>query len=217
MIKTVSRVGLLAAAVSVFPGCMEYALIKALEEDSDEEVYDDVDYADSYDDSYADDEYVDDYYDDSYADDYAGQGALDVRAASLAGGMGDVRDFAEDDAVATGYDYGSYASVEVHAAAPSGAAMAILEVEGGLQNEELVDGAHFEFQNYEYSDTGLYMYVIGCSGPTEGSWYFDEQAQDLVVDVTMTPEGNMVVDFASTFSDGQTVVGSTELGALQAQ
>ena len=111
----------------------------------------------------------------------------------------------------------SYASIEVHAAAPNGAAMAILEVEGGLQNEELVDGAHFQFQNYEYSDTGLYMYVIGCSGPSEGSWYFDEQAQDTTVDVTVTAEGTMVVDFASTFSDGQTVVGSTELGPLQAQ
>ena len=220
MLKLASRMGLLVAAVSVFPGCLEFALIQALEQDNDEESVPE-DYA--YDDSYADDTYADDtYWDDSYADDtstdpYVNPNALDIRSASLAGDMGEIRGFADDDALHNGYDYGSYASVDIHAEAPNGAAMAILEIEGGLDNPELVAGAHFEFQSYEYTASGLYMYVIGCSGPAEGSWYFDEQGQDLVVDVSQTPEGTTVLDFGVTFSDGQTVVGSTELGPLQAQ
>lgn len=221
MLKIVSRVGLVAAAVSVFPGCLEYALIKALEEDAPDDTYeDDVYYEDDtysddtyWDDTYSEDEWVDEEYDDTYAN----PNALDIRSASLAGDMGSVRGFADDEASFLGYDYGSYASVEVHAQAPDGAAMAILQIEGGLDNPELVDGAHLEFRNYEYTDSGLYVYVIGCSGPVEGNWVFDQSADDLVVDVSVSPEGNTVLDFGATFSDGQTVVGSTELGPLQAQ
>lgn len=220
MHKILARVGVVAAAVSVFPGCLEYALVKALEEDNDDvvEVGDGYDTTDVYtDDSYAEDEYYDDSYaDDTYYDDGT-QGPLDIRSASLAGDMGEIRGFADDTPTTVGYDYGSYLSVEVHAQAPSGAAMGILQVEGGLDNAELVDGAHLRFANYEYSSSGLYMYLIGCSGPQEGNWMFDESAGDLVVDVSVTPEGTTVLDFAATFDSGQQVVGSTELGPLQAQ
>lgn len=222
MLKNVSRVGLVAAAVSVFPGCLEYALIKALEEDSDEETYYDEPYYE--DDTYSDDTYWDDtntepdpWVEPDVEDPYANPNALDIRGASLAGDMGSVRGFSDDDASHLGYDYGSYSSIEVHAQAPDGAAMAILQIEGGLDNPELVPGAHFEFRNYEYTASGLYVYMIGCSGPVEGNWVFDQSADDLVVDVSVSPEGTTVLDFGATFSDGQTVVGSTELGPLQAQ
>jgi hypothetical protein len=221
MLKLVSRMGLVAAAVSVFPGCLEFALIKALEEDAPDDTYEDDYYYE--DDTYADETYWDDTYseedwdDTEYEDTYANPSALDIRSASLAGDMGSIRGFADEQPSYLGYDYGSYASVEVHAQAPDGAVMAILQIEGGLDNPELAPGAHLQFRNYEYTDSGLYIYVIGCSGPVEGNWVFDESAGDLVVDVSVTPEGTTVLDFVATFSDGQTVVGSTELGALQAQ
>lgn len=205
MTKIALRLSLLSAAVFVFPGCLELALIQALDNKDSEEV----DYA--YDDSY------DETYDDTW-NDYTAPSTLDVRDASLSGDMGDVRDFADDAPTRNGYDYGTYATVEIHARTTDGAAaMAILEVQGGINHADLVPGAHYTFANYESTAGGLYMYVIGCSGPSEGAWYFDEQAQDMVVDVSETPEGTTVLDFTAEFSGGQMVVGSTELGPLQAQ
>jgi hypothetical protein len=210
MLKTVSKVGLVAAALVVLPGCLEVALVQALQ--SDDEAPEAV--ADSrrdFDEGDGDVGLPDDYYD----DDYGIETTLDVRSASLAGDMGDIRGFADDDATHSGYDYGNYASIQVNATAPEGAAMVILEIEGGLTNEALVDGAHFRFRSYDYPETGLYMYAIGCSGPEEGNWLFDAQAEDIVVDVTETIEGTTVLDFVATYAGGQTVVGSAELGALR--
>ncbi len=220
MVKILSRVGLVAAAVSVFPGCLEYALIEALKEDAPDEAYPEAPYYDdetSYDASYQE-PYVDEEVPTEYDDTYTDPNELELRNASLAGDMGQVRGFADETPTLLGYDYGNYAMIEVTAHGSDGAAMAILQVQGGgLDSPEFTDGAHLQYHGYEYAETGVYMYLVGCSGPSDGNWLFDEGAEDLVVDVSVTPEGTTVLDFGATFTDGQTVVGSTEVGPLQAQ
>ena len=214
MLKLVARLSLLTVAMSVFPGCLEIALIQALDKRGEP---DDVAVPEAYDDSWDTSDPV--YDEEVFNDPSYYESSVDIRSSSLAGDMGEVRNFWDDDPMHLGYDYGSYASIEIHAQTPGGsAAMAILQVEGGLQHQDLVPGAHLEFTGYSYQGTanGLYMSVIGCSGPSEGNWYFDQSADDLVVDVSATPEGTTVLDFQAEFS-GQTVVGSAELGPLQAQ
>lgn len=214
MTRIALRLSLLSVAVFVFPGCLELALIQALERDEDVETYDEYDY--EYEDT-SDDTWTSEWDTSDTEDDYYDSSVLDIRGASLAGNMGDVHDFWDDTPTTNGYDYGSYSSLEIHAAATDGAAMAILDAQGGFQHADLAPGAHLEFSNYSSTPDGLYMYVIGCAGPSEGNWSYDEQAEELVVDVSATPEGGTVLDFTATFYDGQTVVGTAELGAVQAQ
>jgi hypothetical protein len=207
MTRIALRLSLVSVAVFVFPGCLELALIQALENKDGGDDGDVVSPA-----------YAEPTYDDSYDDTSYATTAIDVRNASLSGDMGDVRDFADDDATHAAYDYGTESSIEIHARATDGsAAMAILEIQGGVGNADIAPGAHYQFANYESTPNGLYMSVIGCSGPSEGEWYFDEQASDMSVDVSATPEGTTVIDFSARFSSGQSVIGSTELGPLQAQ
>ena len=96
---------------------------------------------------------------------------------------------------------------------------------GGLEHPELRDGAHLEFAQYEYPESGLHVNLIGCSGPVEGDWQFDAGADTVQIDVSEGDTGDsLVLDFTATFlnydewgtTEEQVVVGSVEVGTTEA-
>ncbi|MBI2895892.1 MAG: hypothetical protein HYY06_20210 [Deltaproteobacteria bacterium] len=227
------RWGVLVGSALSMTGCLELALIEIMDDREDDE-YDCGDYEcgetydesgdywdESYDtESYADEEMVEPEYDPYYSEQ-----AIDITDSALAGDMGSVRGFDDEDPMHNGWAYEGWATVEIHALGQNGsdAAMTIFEIDGGIDHPSLRPGAHFEFSwdayNYDNQlDRPLRMDVVGCSGPSEGDWVFDEMANEVEVDVSegSTP-GTVVIDFTATFSaygpddpDRQTVVGSFE-------
>jgi hypothetical protein len=226
------RGGLVAGAALSLSGCVELALIELVGDDETEEASGDTfdcgDYecGDTYDESGTD--FAEFDTEDYYTDD-----PLVVSDATLAGDMGQVRGFSDDEPLHNAYGYQGYSTVEIHARGTVGteAAMGILEVSGGLDHPDLQPGAHFEFSMYDYTSYGsldrpLAMDLVGCSGPTEGDWVFDSLADSLEVDVSEgSTEGNLAIDFTATFTaydetgatQVQTVVGGFETPAAVAQ
>lgn len=221
MSTVLGRVAALVGMAWVLPGCLEYALIQALEEDNEEDI--------SYDEGRFDSEIFagggggggDTA---TVPDDPAIDAPVDLRGGSLLGDMGRVQGFADEEPMLRGWSSDGYTNIEVHAQAAdgSGAAMAILGLSGELADPSLEPGAHLEFNQFDYPTTGIYLSLIGCSGPAEGSWEFDQSATTVVVDVSAgeTPDSK-VLDFTATFqavdgydtaSSQQTVVGSVEVG-----
>lgn len=238
------RWGLLVGSALSMTGCLEMALIEIMkDEDEDDDLYSCGDYecGDTYDESgvywdeYEDyDEpeeemYEEEFYEEVPDETYYAEDSVDVTNSALAGDMGSVRGFDDEEPMNRGYSYESWTTVEIHAKGQNGteAAMAIFQIDGGIDHPGLRPGEHFEFSlsNFEYDtrfDQPLRMDVVGCSGPSEGDWLYDAMADDVVVDVSegSTP-GSIVIDFTTTFTDygtgeQQTVVGSFETtGATQ--
>jgi hypothetical protein len=223
-------------------GCLELALIEIVDHDGEDDEYDCGDYecGETYDES--GDVYWDESDDsedweaeadpDTDYDPYTYEQPVTITDSALAGDMGPVRGFDDEDPMHNGWAYDGWATVEIHALGQNGseAAMTIFEIEGGIDHPGLRPGAHYEFSwgDYNYDtqfDRPLRMDVIGCSGPNEGDWVYDQMADDVAVDVSegSTP-GTVVVDFSATFTvydmdetEQQTVVGSFETdGATQA-
>lgn len=220
MVTVLGRVAGLTGMVGVaglMSGCLEYALIQALEEDSEDDV--------SVDEGRFDSEIFDEG-DTTTTDDADTMEASPVTltGGSLNGDMGAVEDFADEEPTLRGWNAGGYANLEIHAAKAdgSGAAMAIVGITGGLEHPDLQAGAHLEFSQYEYPEgDALHVNLIGCSGPVEGDWQFDQGADTVTLDVSpgMTTDSR-VFDFTATFigydeygsTTEQTVVGSVEVG-----
>src|SRR5687767_3100883 len=116
--RVVGRLMALAASVGVFPGCLEAAVVSNLEHEE----------AVEQDEGRFDSEIFEEEVDTAWAD-----SAADLRAGTLAGDMGDVRNFSDDEPMLRGWVYDGYASLEVHAQKEdgSGAAMAIVDLSGG--------------------------------------------------------------------------------------
>ncbi len=147
-------------------------------------------------------------------DPYGGDQAVDVTAQSLRGDLGAVR-FDGGVWMQSGYDYGDSASIEVDArdTAADWRVMAALTIQGGLGHADLVPGAVLTFRSDspDYSGTRLYISLLGCSGPANGGWDFDNQADQVTVEVS---EGSSAdyrqLHFVGTWNDGSTVDGTVE-------
>jgi hypothetical protein len=203
----------LAASVGIGPGCIEAALVTGLghEEEVDED-----------DEGRFDSEIFEQDVETDWADT-----AAELQGGSLAGDMGDVQNIDDEQPMLRGWVYDGYASFEIHAQKQdgSGAAMAIVDLQGGLESPDLEAGAHFVFQSTDYADASeLRVTLIGCSGPSEGAWAFDQSANEVTVDVSegSSPD-SLVLDFSGTFvraddasGEQQVVVGSVEFDPTQA-
>src|SRR5690606_32290231 len=114
---------------------------------------------------------------------------VDIRAESLSGSLGAVRDFEGGIWLESGYDYGGVASLSVESRNrdEGWAVMAALTVEGGLSHPDLVPGAVFTFRSdeydYGYGEDRLYVSLLGCSGPADGYWEFDRNADEVTIQV----------------------------------
>lgn len=148
-------------------------------------------------------------------------GQLPVRQGNLDGSIGTVdglRRDAEFDVSGWGEPY--YASIYTVGWGRNGAAMTILEVEGGLNNAALEPGAHFEFDIYDNEPgADLHAYVVGCSGPEENEWEFDQVADNTTIDVSEHPSDPdvLVLDYTGEFTDWETGERSQIQGTVEVE
>jgi hypothetical protein len=132
-------------------------------------------------------------------------GQLPIRSGSLDGNIGDVDGLRQDNPTDTsGWGEPYYASVYTVGWGDNGAAMTILEVEGGLHHDALQDGAELEFNLYDDAAAdGLNIYTVGCSGPEENNWEFDQVADETKITVTEDPADPSLlnVDYEAQFTN----------------
>lgn len=148
-------------------------------------------------------------------------GQLPVQNGALDGSIGYVAGLRpESEYETSGWGEPSYASVYTVGWGENGAAMTIVEVEGGLHHEDLQPGAHLEYDLYDPpSETpSLFAYVVGCAGEELNSWEFDQIADHTSIDVSAHPDDphTLILDYEARFTDWETgapsfVVGSVEV------
>ena len=163
------------------------------------------------------DGYGDDgYYDDGYY--YEGETTVPASASLHRGDMGSVHGFDGHIIDVTASNYGGYGSVTVISEnrADGWAAMSILNINGGLDHPDLVPGRRFTFSSSDYGyDDGsgtspLHVSLIGCSGPQNGSWDFDQGADSVEVEVVDTGTvGTVEVRYAASFNAYDYETGAT--------
>lgn len=133
------------------------------------------------------------------------------------GDMGRVRGFDGDIVDVTASSYGGYGNVTVISEnrAEGWAAMSVVTVEGGLDHPALVPGAHFTFDSSSYGSSPHFS-VLGCSGPSNGSWEFDQGASSVEVDVvdTGTPD-TVEVRYTARFESYDYETGASTPQAVQ--
>lgn len=125
-----------------------------------------------------------------------GTGGADVSVAdaALTGSLGA---YSHGDAVRVADVHGDY--VELRSSGEHGAIMAGLSVDDGVAGLE-------PGEVYEYED-GYGADVIGCGGPSEGTWSYDRRADR--VRITVEDRGDLRrLTFVADWDDGSEVEGS---------
>jgi hypothetical protein len=148
-------------------------------------------------------------------------GPLPVGEGVFHGSLGDLTDIGAMDRFDTsGWGEPAYSSVYTAGDGPAGAAMTVVEFEGGLHHRSLVPGAHLAFSIFDTAgpSDSLFIFVVGCTGTKLNEWDFDQVADRVVVDVSAaSDEGEtVVVDYTAEFRDLDTggdykVTGSFEV------
>jgi hypothetical protein len=148
-------------------------------------------------------------------------GQLPVRNGELDGSIGEVNGLERNDSTdVSGWGEPYYASVYTVGWGSNGAAMTILELEGGLGHEDLYPGAHYEFDLYDSDpEATLNAYVVGCSGPQENEWEFDQVADETTIDVSEDPARPdvMIIDYTGRFTDWETMERSFVSGRFEVE
>ena len=126
-------------------------------------------------------------------------GQLPVAAASLIGDIGPVYGLNGTANEIYGYGDADWTSVSMTVVGDSGAGMAMVDIYGDLS--ALAGIGPVEFNGYEYYEGDISVSIVGCSGPENGWWDFDQSAEDVVITVEEHPENPdvMVVAFTASF------------------
>lgn len=136
-------------------------------------------------------------------------GDLPVENGSLDGAIGDVRGLSPDAAYDTsGWGELDFASIYTVGFGVNGAAMTVLELDGGLDHPDLTPGARLEHDLYDTSvePNALLAFVIGCAGEERDLWEFDQVADRTTIDVSVHPDDDdvLVLAYEASFSDWDT-------------
>jgi hypothetical protein len=143
-------------------------------------------------------------------------GNLQIENAYLEGDLGDVRGFAGGVWLQEGYSYEGFSGVEIQARGGEGAVMTMLSIEGGLDHPDVRPGAVLDFRGFEAYDYDagaqrLYVSALGCSGGAPGDWAYDQNADNVRLNVLEGAEPDTLrIEFTASFRhDGgiQTVYG----------
>lgn len=111
----------------------------------------------------------------------------------LTGDIGPMRNM-DDAAQLNGYHDSGFTTVEVIATSPRGAAMALLDIHGGVNHPDLVAGAELTFRRDDApSEEGaLFITGLGCAGDgAVGDWDFDRPLDEVRVSVEATDNPNV--------------------------
>lgn len=145
--------------------------------------------------------------DDGWGGPYDGvQSALLVDAREHRGAMGAVESFDGDVIETSGWSDEYWTSLEVHSAGPGWATMTILGFEGALA--DLEPGTVLRSSETDWSRGAQPVSMVGCSGPAQREWDFDEPTETVEVEVLPGETADArVLRFTGTFADGNTVEG----------
>ena len=131
--------------------------------------------------------------------DFQNYGNIDAQDGWLAGDIGSMTNLALD-ANVSGYDEGSYSSIEVLGQNNDGAAMHLLDFIGGIHHPALRPGAEMTFRtgNYPSEGNALHMEVMVCSGDTAYAWDYDEAAEEVHLTVSETDDPQVIqIDYTT--------------------
>ncbi|RLB55079.1 MAG: hypothetical protein DRJ42_07215 [Deltaproteobacteria bacterium] len=140
---------------------------------------------------------------------------VEIANALLVGDLGEYEDFVAPATEVSAQAYGSSTMIEIHGGDDYWV-MTRLSFEGGIGHEDLRIGAHIEFgtEHWDAPVGALHVAALGCSGPTRGTWTYDQDATNIVIDVEegAGPE-DRILRFTATYEyEGreQVVEGSFE-------
>lgn len=105
--------------------------------------------------------------------------ALAVDDAYVEGDLGDVNGVSAEARVVSAYESFGHVDVELRAQGRGWAVMHMLD----LETDQLRAG-----DVYDSDDRTSYVSVLGCSGPSDGQWTYDDFADRVVVEVEQGDE-----------------------------
>ncbi len=128
-----------------------------------------------------------------------------------------------------------FSSTLVYPGQSAGAIMTYVVVSGAIDSSTLGDGAHLVFHSQDGDDQGddldqnddVHIDVIGCSGEDDGEWEYDEEAEEVEVEVDEEmievmhsdgmyyPEVLVNLSYRASFLDHTTGATTNFLGKLQ--
>lgn len=111
----------------------------------------------------------------------------------LTGDIGPMRNM-DDAAQLNGYHDTGFTTVEVIATSPRGAAMALLDIHGGVNHPDLAPGTEWVFRRDDApEDEGaLFVTGLGCAGNgAVGDWDFDRPLDEVRLSVETTENPNV--------------------------
>jgi len=139
-----------------------------------------------------------------YGGSSAGYGTpLTIEGADLRGSMGTVDSTGGGVWLQEGYFDGYMSQIEVQSQGSGWAMMGMVTVEGDVANME---PGTVVTSSPDYYASGQHVDVLGCSGPSQGEWYFDRPADEVTIAVGegSTPDSRRC-DVTATFAaDGTT-------------
>jgi hypothetical protein len=132
---------------------------------------------------------------------------LRLRQGTLQGRIGAVAHLDHTATDLSGWDDGYFTTLEVTVETVNGAAMAIIDIVGGLDN--LPPG--MVVRQAAGTEQALQVYLTGCSGPQAGVWDYDMPAEDVVVSAVEVPgdPDAITLNFSATLTDAYDLSGGT--------
>ena len=142
---------------------------------------------------------------DDWTWDTGSDGPVDVRDATLAGAMGDVR-LGGDVYETRGDHWGSSLSVTMYARGEfRGEGMAQITIDSWDGDLVLTPGTRFD----SAESSGVFISALGCSGDDRDLWTFDQSPEETTVEVrTGASPNERRLDYRMRFSDGNVATGS---------
>lgn len=111
----------------------------------------------------------------------------------LTGDIGPMRNM-DNAAQLNGYHDDGFTAVEVITTSPQGAAMALLDIHGGINHPSLVPGTQWVFRRNEVpnEEGALFVTGLGCAGDgAVGDWDFDRPLDEVRIVVEHTENPNV--------------------------
>ncbi len=153
--------------------------------------------------------------------DYGDSDELDATQGALTGRVGEVVGLEGAARIHEAHVFDSdsantYAYIELRASGTRGVAMQGVHID---RFDSLHIGDELHFSSEEYRGDGTpYVSVIGCSGPDDGNWDYDEPAEDVDLLVGEGPTLDtmrltITARFPSYYGDDESVVGSVVVPA----
>ena len=148
--------------------------------------------------------------DEGWGDTTYGETELVVVDAHLSGTLGPAEGFSEEPYRVTAYRDGELDVIRVDAtdSATGRWVMAEIHVQGGLDHPSFVEGETLSFVSEEAGapvpSGAVFVSGLGCSGPAEMEFEYDEPTQGAEAEVLAgTLPGQRIFDFHLTFPDGR--------------